>query len=276
MKKGFLHIILPLALIIITAISGSPLFAQVKIGQNPTSINPDAVVEMESNNKGLLLPRLALHSTLNPTPLGNFVNGMVVYNTATTDSITPGVYYSDGIKWIRINSTGPAGGPVPLTNWSLTGNNGTIPGINFVGTTDNNALVVKTNNSERMRITENGWVGIGTAAPTAALQVKGQLVIDSLNSGNIRTDSILVANPANGRVKMVSAAGFGSGVQKKLELVSTASQAVFTTPAPATDASKIMLYRNGVMISFTVTGPSSITAEIACSAGDEIRIIQLL
>lgn len=276
MKKGPLHIILQVLLVTIAVISSSSLYAQVKIGQNPTSIHPDAVMEMESNNKGLLLPRLALNSTVNPAPLGNFINGMVVYNTATTDSITPGVYYSDGVKWIRVNSAGPAGGPVPLTNWSLTGNNGTIPGINFVGTTDNNALVLKTNNSERMRITENGWVGIGTTTPAAALQVKGQLVIDSLNRGNIQTDSILVANPANGKVKMVSAAALSSGSQKKLELVSITGQTVFTTPAPATDANKIMLYRNGVMISFTITGASSITAEIACNAGDEIRIIQLL
>ena len=45
--------------------------------------------------------------------------------------------------------------------WSLTGNSGTTAGTNFIGTTDNRALVLKTNNSEKMRIFTNGVVGIG-------------------------------------------------------------------------------------------------------------------
>src|ERR1043165_7334480 len=37
--------------------------------------------------------------------------------------------------------------------WNLTGNTGTNPATNFVGTTDNKDLVFRTNNTERMRIT---------------------------------------------------------------------------------------------------------------------------
>lgn len=40
--------------------------------------------------------------------------------------------------------------------WSLTGNAGTVAGTNFIGTTDNQSLVFKTNNAEKMKITENG------------------------------------------------------------------------------------------------------------------------
>jgi hypothetical protein len=276
MKKRFLHIVLPVLLMVLASVYSTALFAQVKVGNNPTTINPNAVVEMESNNKGLLLPRLALVSTTNPAPLNAFVNGMLVYNTATTDSITPGLFYSDGIKWVKINQPAPSGGPLPSTGWNLTGNSGTNPSSNFVGTTDNAALSFKTNNTEQMRITENGWVGIGTATPTAALQIKGQLVIDSLSSGNIHTDSILVANPANGKVKMVSAASLGTGVQKKMEVVATTGQTIFNTPGMITDINKILLYRNGVMISFTMNNATSITSEVTCTAGDEIRIIQFL
>ncbi len=35
------------------------LVAQVKIGDNPTSINANSVLEIESTNKGLLMPRVA-------------------------------------------------------------------------------------------------------------------------------------------------------------------------------------------------------------------------
>jgi hypothetical protein len=197
---------------------------------------------------------------------------MVVYNTVTTDSLFPGVYYSDGIKWMRLSTTGST----PSTNnWSLNGNSGTTAG-NFLGTTDMAPLSLKTNNTERVHISPNGWIGIGTNSPTAALQIKGQLVIDSLTSGNTATDSLLVINPADGRVRAVSAAGLIYGAKKKVDIVATAGQTVFTTPDIITDANKISLYRNGILISFTVSGTTSIVAEIACAAGDEIRIVQLL
>jgi hypothetical protein len=75
--------------------------AQVKVGDNPTTKNSDAMLEIESTNKGVLLPRLALTATTNATPLTAHVPGMVVYNTASTGDVTPGIYYNDGTKWVR-------------------------------------------------------------------------------------------------------------------------------------------------------------------------------
>lgn len=272
MRKACLHITV-MMLLLIAGSYGSSVFAQVKVGNNPTTLNPNAVLEIESTNKGILLPRVALTAAYDPAPLSAFVNGMFVFNTATNDSVTTGLYYSDGLKWIRVNAG--AAGSTPGNYWSLSGNAGTT-GSDFFGTTDQSPLVIKTNNVERLRVTENGWVGIGTPTPNAALQIKGQLIIDSLTAGNVATDSFLVADPANGKVKALSATGFVSGVRKSMELVATTGQTTFTTPVSITDVNKISLYRNGVLISFTVSGPSTIVSEISCTAGDEIRIIQLL
>ncbi len=57
------------------------------------------------------------------------------------------------------------------TNWKLTGNDSTIAGINFIGTSDSVDLVMKTNNTEKMRISANGNVGIGTANPETLLEI---------------------------------------------------------------------------------------------------------
>jgi hypothetical protein len=77
---------------------------------------------------------------------------------------------------------------VAQAQWSLTGNAGTVPGTNFVGTTDAKALNFKTSNSTRMVITSSGRVGIGVNSPTSRLDVaatngtsarfKGDLILD--------------------------------------------------------------------------------------------------
>lgn len=58
--------------------------------------------------------------------------------------------------------------------WQLNGNSGTNPATNFLGTTDPQDLVIRSNNQERIRIYSTGAVrmGYGTAA-TDALQVSG-------------------------------------------------------------------------------------------------------
>jgi hypothetical protein len=249
----------------------------LKIGDNPQSINPDAMLEIESSNKGLLLPLIALKSTLRPTPLKNFTRGMIVYNTSTDIDITPGLYYCDGTKWIKTNAdlTLPTTGPNPNENWRLIGNN-TVTRNNFIGPINNAPLIMKTNNSERVRITESGWVGIGTSTPNAALEVKGQLIIDSIRSGNPGSDKILVANPIDGRVKYINSSDLTNGVQNYNETVAYNGKSIFNTPATITDEKKILLYRNGVLISFAVNSSNSIISELPCKQGDQIRIIQLL
>ena len=61
---------------------------------------------------------------------------------------------------------------IPSTlNWQITGNNN-IGAANFLGTTNANDLIFKTNNTENARIlNSNGFVGIGTSTPLSKLYV---------------------------------------------------------------------------------------------------------
>ena len=55
--------------------------------------------------------------------------------------------------------------------WNLTGNGGTNPKKDFIGTTDLKAVVVRTNKKEALRVDPNGNVGIGTPNPQNQLHV---------------------------------------------------------------------------------------------------------
>ena len=89
-----------------TTTIGFAQITQQKIGDNPTIINPNAALQVDSASKGFLLPRLALTATNNFAPLTAHVAGMTVYNTANAGSapnnVTPGYYYNDGFQWVRI------------------------------------------------------------------------------------------------------------------------------------------------------------------------------
>ena len=81
------------------------LHAQVGIG---TAVpNEDAMLEVVSSDKGILLPRIALQSTNNPYPMNSHISGMLVYNTASSGSgittVFPGLYYNNGQYWTRLN-----------------------------------------------------------------------------------------------------------------------------------------------------------------------------
>jgi hypothetical protein len=58
--------------------------------------------------------------------------------------------------------------------WSTSGNS--ITATNFLGSTNSEPLIFKTNNTQAMVILTNGHVGIGTSDPHYALQVVGDVV----------------------------------------------------------------------------------------------------
>jgi trimeric autotransporter adhesin len=95
--------------------------------------------------------------------------------------------------------------------WGLTGNSATSPLVNFVGTTDNQALAIRTNNIDRVAIMgNNGFVGIGTTNPGSVLDVKAgstpnqNLPVFAWSTSNAATFE-KTANPATANSAVVGA-----------------------------------------------------------------------
>lgn len=109
-----------------------------------------AALEVSATDKGLLPPRVAAASAI-----ANPVQGLLVFQT----NAPAGYYYYTGTAWTQLSPVGSA--------WTTTGNAGTAAGTNFLGTTDGQALVVKTNGSaatnERLRVQADGRVLVNRA-----------------------------------------------------------------------------------------------------------------
>jgi hypothetical protein len=271
--------------VILLLTSAATLNAQIKIGDNPGTIDPNAVLELESTTKGLLFPRMTaaqMNAISSPTAgmvvyntdsrclfirrtsdwfslcnadpttttegfqlprvtdaqmtaITNTTVGQLVYNTdqncvftrtATgwqslcntasngltmvgTDvqlggSLTGNTTIAAGTNTLTISGSNPlslpnvqtgatntivtmtAGGVLEKrdasdllnsTAWKVDGNSGTSDAVNFLGTTDAQGVVVKTNNTERMRVLSTGEVAVGRNTANATFHLGGSMAL---------------------------------------------------------------------------------------------------
>lgn len=201
--------------------------AQLKIGDNPTSIQKSSILELESSRQGLLLPRLADTAAINLlTP----PDGMIIF--LTTD------------KSLRLRSNGAwkkiADLAAATSNWSLSGNSGTDSTVNFLGTVDGQPLIMKTNNSEAMRIDKNGNIGISVTNPTAKLDVNGTVKLESLAAGTNELEVLVLAADGSVHKRTMSASAFVNAIQA---INGIQSQQLSITAA-ASDTSNNVLVQN--------------------------------
>jgi len=161
------------------------------IGINTASPQPGAVLDISSNSKGLLIPRMSYAQRTGLT--SNLHHGLTVFQT-NSNSFPPapeGFWYYDSLytSWLYL--------PPAQAVWTLTGNYGTTPGSHFVGTLDAKDLVFKTGTStfspvERMRILNTtGQIQFGTTSSgeykfPAVIGTPGQILqLDTGGSNNL-------------------------------------------------------------------------------------------
>ncbi|WP_288447674.1 hypothetical protein [uncultured Chryseobacterium sp.] len=89
--------------LLLLLIAAQTIIAQVAIGK--TIVNNSAVLEVsDSNNKGVIFPRVDIKDQFNKTsPVNNPVEGLMVYNQGNT--ISPGLYLWKNNKWTQLSDT---------------------------------------------------------------------------------------------------------------------------------------------------------------------------
>ncbi|SDI08497.1 hypothetical protein SAMN05421846_10423 [Chryseobacterium taeanense] len=83
-----------------------------QIGIGTTSPNASAALDITASNKGLLIPRVALTSTIDQTTVASPANGLMVYNTATTTGANAVdsnyMYIWNGNSWAKLATSSDA------------------------------------------------------------------------------------------------------------------------------------------------------------------------
>ena len=82
----------------------STIYAQnVWINTTGTAPDPSAMLGIDENSKGLLIPRVALSAINSTSPIVAPATSLLVFNTATAGSapidVSPGYYYWNGSSW---------------------------------------------------------------------------------------------------------------------------------------------------------------------------------
>ena len=122
-------------------IAGVASAQNVAINTDGSRANPNAMLDIQSSSKGLLIPRMSSEARQRIAP----TQGLLVYDINTNS-----FWYNTGRQWLNISTTSVSMSASGA--WLLTGNAGTVDGINFLGTTDNVPLSIRVNNQLSGRI----------------------------------------------------------------------------------------------------------------------------
>lgn len=216
---------------------GMAATAQVKIGDNPTTINSSAVLEVESTNKGFLPPRLTAGQR---DAISNPATGLAVFNTTSNsfevNTGTPASPVWSSAKAGNVSnttltsSTSPAGTslgqmmyntgsvqPTGLvywdgTQWKSVASSGGDTTNNYPVTNNsavtNNSTV--TNNNPVTNNSTSTFNGVSTFNDQAVFNdtavFNGGMKVGNLPQGAV-TDSLMVFEPNTKEVRRLSIAG---------------------------------------------------------------------
>ncbi|SHM57976.1 hypothetical protein [Myroides odoratimimus] len=168
------------ATVAFTVLTTSNIYAQQGFGTN----TPDrsSAVDIVSNKRGLLIPRLELTKTTEAGPVVKPENALFVYNKASVNDVTPGFYYWEAAnvanakeqglgRWVRFVSsnsgsavTVSAGDNVTVkdtkighdTNYEVSVKGGTAPNQVLVTKKDGDNYITEWVNPEEFIIGVNG------------------------------------------------------------------------------------------------------------------------
>ncbi len=176
-------------------IVGGSMAQQLKLGAQPSLLLPSAVLELSSDNQGLLLPRLTDTAYIN---LLSPPDGMMIYHASARRLMARSAGHWRALTYEADSSR----------NWLVNGN--VTGAVKKIGSIDNFPLVFITHNAERLRLTSSGHLGVGTTTPSTLLHVKA-----AAHTSGLRLESLTNASPPTTDAAVLGIDGSGHVVVAK-------------------------------------------------------------
>jgi hypothetical protein len=160
-------------------------FAQgVAVNTDGSNADNSAMLDVSSNNKGMLVPRVSIADLNTGTPVSTPAVSLLVYNTNVATGV--GYYYWDGSKWVRLTIA---------DDLDYVDGNGVATRIAFWS--DANTL---TSDANLYWDDANNRLGIRTSSPTTPLYLDASahngtaMIVDRYASGGVAS---IQAGPSN-------------------------------------------------------------------------------
>lgn len=210
--------------------------AAQNVGINATGAAPapSAMLDVASTTAGMLVPRM---TAAQRTAIAAPATGLLVYQTDASGGIPANHFWSfDGTVWRPLFTD--------RTGWGLRGNAGTVATTNFLGTTDNVALRIRTNNTERFEFSTAGPLRAfanGTATAPAYSWTANP------GTGMFQQAANVIGFSTNGTRRMTIMANGRVGVNTDLITAQFTVEASSAPPAPVAAILGNGLDRTGVL-----------------------------
>lgn len=175
------------------------------VGIGTAKPDQSALLDLSSQTKGLLIPRMSLQQR---GTIQNPANGLMIYQT----DFLSGFYYFDGKEWKSLASTTGANSIAADPNdWSFSGN---APAAgSFIGTTNSIPLVFKVENAPAGFISLSSQFNtfLGASTPASTITGIGNTGIGTNTLGTLTTSNNNTALGANSQKISTAAANTSVG-----------------------------------------------------------------
>lgn len=215
------------------------VFSQVKIGDNPSVINPNSLLELESSNKVLVLSRLTSAQMNAITPL----NGALVYNIDEKC-----IYMFQGVSWRSLCDNGTS--VTTSTTQPTVNNKGDI----WINNSTPRNIISLWDGSNWLPINSNPKSGVGDPNSLSTLNPKiGDIYVDETNgdiyiyngtswANNTSSNKVSVANGLT--IDAANKIELGGALTKATTLATNATNTLAITgleKTVAVDANEIVV-----------------------------------
>jgi BclA C-terminal domain len=184
------------------------------------SPSPSAMLEVASNNKGVLFPQVSLTSTSDVTTINAPAVSLMVYNPASAGTypynVMPGFYYWSGVRWIPLSGSSAFSEFYALMPPDNAATIAAGTAINFPQNGRSNGVIIRSNDTQFLlpdvgTYQVNWQVSIGEAGQLG-LQLNGTLIANTVvgratGTSQIVGNTIITTTIPNSLLSVLNPAG---------------------------------------------------------------------